>query len=106
MKGESWKFINRKIIKDHAVADVRVDTLKKNSWENMPPELLRDVLLRIEASESKWPLRKNVVACAGVCRSWRKITLDIVKGTEVSGKLTFPISLKQVLKFSADEFFF
>ncbi|KAI3439480.1 uncharacterized protein J3R85_004915 [Psidium guajava] len=61
----------------------------------MPPELLRDVLMRIEESESAWPPRKNVVACAGVCRNWREIMKEIVKTPEVSGKLTFPISLKQ-----------
>ncbi|KAA8543160.1 hypothetical protein F0562_021345 [Nyssa sinensis] len=72
-----------------------VDALKQSCWANMPPELLRDVLMRIEASESTWPPRKNVVACAGVCRSWREIMKEIVKTLEVSGRLTFPISLKQ-----------
>lgn len=51
--------------------------------------------MRIEASETSWPRRKSVVACAGVCRSWRAITKEIVKTPEVSGKLTFPISIKQ-----------
>ncbi|KAJ7972890.1 Tubby-like F-box protein [Quillaja saponaria] len=72
-----------------------LDGLKQSCWANMPPELLRDVLMRIEASEDTWPPRKHVVACAGVCRSWRDITKEIVKSPEVSGKLTFPISLKQ-----------
>ncbi|KAK2990570.1 hypothetical protein RJ640_019850 [Escallonia rubra] len=72
-----------------------VDGLKQSCWANMPPELLRDVLMRIEASECTWPPQKNVVACAGVCRSWREIMKEIVKTPEVSGKLTFPISLKQ-----------
>ncbi|XP_009624999.1 tubby-like F-box protein 3 isoform X2 [Nicotiana tomentosiformis] len=64
-------------------------------WANLPSELLREVLMRIEDTESKWPLRKNVVACAGVCRSWREIVKELVKTPEVSGKLTFPISVKQ-----------
>ncbi|XXG80702.1 hypothetical protein AAC387_Pa09g1509 [Persea americana] len=72
-----------------------VDALKQSCWANMPPELLRDVLVRLEAAESDWPPRKHVVACAGVCRSWREITKEIVKTPELSGKLTFPISLKQ-----------
>ncbi|XP_058084204.1 tubby-like F-box protein 3 [Magnolia sinica] len=72
-----------------------IDALKQSCWANMPPELLRDVLMRLEAAESSWPLRKHVVACAGVCRSWREITKEIVKTPELSGKLTFPISLKQ-----------
>lgn len=75
---------------------VVVDGLKQSCWANMPPELLRDVLMRIEASEDTWPSRKHVVACAGVCRSWREIMKEIVKSPEVSGKLTLPISLKQV----------
>ncbi|XP_031497721.1 tubby-like F-box protein 3 isoform X2 [Nymphaea colorata] len=68
---------------------------KQSCWANMPPELLRDVILRVEAAEDTWPPRKHVIACAGVCRSWREITKEIVKTPEISGKLTFPISLKQ-----------
>ncbi|KAL6214810.1 hypothetical protein ACLB2K_014242 [Fragaria x ananassa] len=73
----------------------RIDALKQSCWANMPPELLRDVLMRIEASDDTWPPRKNVVACAGVCKNWREIMKEIVKSPEISGKLTFPISLKQ-----------
>ncbi|KAB1214058.1 Tubby-like F-box protein 6 [Morella rubra] len=71
------------------------DGLSQSCWSNMPEELLREVLARIEDSESAWPQRKGVVACAGVCRSWREITKEIVKVPELSGKLTFPISVKQ-----------
>jgi len=62
----------------------------------MPPELLRDVLMRIERSEDTWPSRKNVVSCVGVCKNWRQIFKEIVNVPEVSSKFTFPISLKQV----------
>ncbi|XP_020108731.1 tubby-like F-box protein 6 [Ananas comosus] len=72
-----------------------VDALGQSCWASMPPELLRDVLVRIEESEGAWPPRRDVAACAGVCRSWRDIMKEIVKTPEVSGKLTFPISLKQ-----------
>ncbi|KAF9605385.1 hypothetical protein IFM89_016962 [Coptis chinensis] len=75
--------------------DVEVLMMKQSCWANLPPELLREVLVRIEASESMWPPRKCVAACAGVCRSWREIMKEIVKVPELSGKLTFPISLKQ-----------
>ncbi|KAF5752233.1 putative phosphoric diester hydrolase [Tripterygium wilfordii] len=68
---------------------------QRSFWANMPLEMLREVLVRIEASESCWPTRKSVVACAGVCRSWRQIVKDLAKVPEISGKLTFPISLKQ-----------
>ena len=67
-----------------------------DGWANLPPDLLRDVLIRIDTSEGTWPPRKNVVACAGVCRNWREVMKEIVKSPEVSGKFTFPISLKQV----------
>ncbi|KAK6117329.1 hypothetical protein DH2020_048920 [Rehmannia glutinosa] len=64
-------------------------------WANLPSELLREVLLKVEESESKWPARKHVVACAGVCKSWREVMKEVVKTPEVSGKITFPISVKQ-----------
>ncbi|XP_074562778.1 tubby-like F-box protein 8 [Curcuma longa] len=69
--------------------------IQQSRWAGLPPELLRDVIRRLEASESTWPSRKHVVACAAVCRSWREMCKEIVKCPEVSGKLTFPISLKQ-----------
>lgn len=65
-------------------------------WASLPPELLYDIIRRLEESESTWPARKHVVACAAVCRSWRTMCKDIVKSPEFSGKLTFPVSLKQV----------
>ncbi|KAE9611520.1 hypothetical protein Lal_00011635 [Lupinus albus] len=74
---------------------VVVDGLKQSCWANMPTELLRDVLIRIETSQDTWPSRKHVVACAGVCRSWRQIIQEIVKPPQLSTHLTFPISLKQ-----------
>ncbi|KAI4372479.1 hypothetical protein MLD38_010703 [Melastoma candidum] len=71
------------------------DGLSGSCWANMPLELLREVLSRVEASESAWPSRRTVVACAGVCRGWRSITKEIVRLPEASGCLTFPISVKQ-----------
>lgn len=70
--------------------------IQNSRWASLPPELLRDVIKRLEASEGTWPARKHVVACAAVCRSWREICKEIVKGPEFSGKITFPVSLKQV----------
>lgn len=69
---------------------------QRRRWANMPPELLHDIIQRVEASETSWPARRDVVACALVCRSWRKIAKEIVKTPEQCGSLTFPISLKQV----------
>ncbi|KAI3829604.1 hypothetical protein L1987_03730 [Smallanthus sonchifolius] len=92
-KGFGLRSTSQRVVEDRS--PIIVDALKQSCWANMPPELLRDVLMRIEASECAWPPRKNVVSCAGVCRNWREIMKDIVKNPEFSGKLTFPISLKQ-----------
>ncbi|XP_059631597.1 tubby-like F-box protein 8 [Cornus florida] len=69
--------------------------IQNSPWASLPPELLCDVIKRLEASEITWPARKHVVACASVCRSWREMCKEIVKSPEFSGKLTFPVSLKQ-----------
>lgn len=71
-------------------------SVEQSQWANMPPELLHDIIQRVEESETSWPARRDVVACASVCRSWREITKEIVKTPEQCGLLTFPISLKQV----------
>ncbi|GMI66564.1 tubby like protein 3 [Hibiscus trionum] len=90
--GYGMRSRSHRVVQDSSVP---VDVFKQSCWANMPPELLRDVLMRIEASETTWPPRKNVVVCAGVCRNWREIMKEIVKTPEISCKLTFPISLKQ-----------
>ncbi|KAE8713400.1 Tubby-like F-box protein 6 [Hibiscus syriacus] len=69
--------------------------IEQRQWENLPPELLVDIIQRVESREQCWPGRRDVVACASVCRSWREITKHIVKIPEHCGFLTFPISLKQ-----------
>ncbi|KAH6782545.1 tubby like protein 1 [Perilla frutescens var. hirtella] len=71
------------------------EVIQTSCWAGLPPELLRDVIKRLEESESTWPSRKHVVACAAVCRSWREMCKEIVQCPEFCGKLTFPISLKQ-----------
>ncbi|CAA6654217.1 unnamed protein product [Spirodela intermedia] len=90
---------HRAVVHDRAAAAAAgggtVDALKLSCWAAIPPELLWDVLQRVEDSEGAWPHRKFVVSCAGVCRGWREIIKEIVKTPEISGKLTFPISLKQ-----------
>ncbi|KAI9103620.1 hypothetical protein K1719_023243 [Acacia pycnantha] len=69
--------------------------IQSSRWASLPPELLYDVIRRLEESENTWPARKHVVACAAVCRSWRNMCKEIVKCPEFCGKLTFPVSLKQ-----------
>ncbi|KAL5999971.1 Tubby-like F-box protein 13 [Asimina triloba] len=77
--------------------------IQQSCWANLPPELLRDVIKRLEANENCWPARKHVVACAAVCRSWREMCKEIVKSPEACGKLTFPVSLKQSMVSSSYE---
>lgn len=71
--------------------------IQQSSWAGLPPELLRDVMKRLEQDDSNWPSRKDVVACASVCTTWREMCKDIVRNPEFCGKLTFPVSLKQVM---------
>ncbi|BAS91752.1 Os04g0687900, partial [Oryza sativa Japonica Group] len=68
---------------------------QQSKWAGLPPELLRDVMKRLEEDDSNWPSRKDVVACASVCTTWRDMCKDIVRNPEFCGKLTFPVSLKQ-----------
>lgn len=75
-----------------------VIVIQNSRWANLPPELLCDVIKRLEESERTWPARKHVVAFAAVCRSWRSMCKEIVRSPEFCGKLTFPVSLKQVFR--------
>ncbi|KAE8664243.1 Tubby-like F-box protein 5 [Hibiscus syriacus] len=76
-------------------APLEPELTEQSPWANLPPELLSDIIQRVEDSETAWPARTVVVFCAAVCRSWREITNEIVKTPEQCGRLTFPISLKQ-----------
>ncbi|CAD6258961.1 unnamed protein product [Miscanthus lutarioriparius] len=69
--------------------------IQQSRWASLPPELLRDVMKRLEEDDSSWPDRKDVVSCASVCTTWRDMCKDIVRSPEHCAKLTFPISLKQ-----------
>ncbi|CAH9128369.1 unnamed protein product [Cuscuta epithymum] len=79
----------------HELHDQPAIITQSSCWASLPLELLRDVIKRLETHESTWPTRKHVVACAGVCRAWRVMCMEIVLTPELSGKLTFPVSLKQ-----------
>ncbi|KAL9859040.1 Tubby-like F-box protein 5 [Arabidopsis thaliana] len=59
--------------------------IKNTRWANLPAALLRDVMKKLDESESTWPARKQVVACAGVCKTWRLMCKDIVKSPEFPG---------------------
>lgn len=86
--------------KSHVAPDVLAtpfEPIQQGQWANLPSELLLDIIQRVEESETSWPARAVVVFCASVCKSWRSITREIVKTPEQCGRITFPISLKQVI---------
>ncbi|CAK8573388.1 unnamed protein product [Lathyrus sativus] len=78
----------------HELQD-QAPVIQNSRWASLPPELLRDVIKRLESNENTWPSRKHVVACAAVCKSWREMCKEIVGSLEYCGKITFPVSLKQ-----------
>jgi len=67
-------------------------------WSTMLPELLADIIKRVDVTGEQWPHRRNVVACASVCKRWRDITREVVGSPSLNGKITFPSCLKQVLQ--------
>ena len=103
MKGEIGAISRRGLLRSRSHRTGRVQrvepdeaAMRESSWAHVPPELLRVVLAKVEAVEARWPGRGAVVACAGVCRDCRGAVKEIVRAPEASGRLTFPISLKQV----------
>ncbi|KAF8035737.1 hypothetical protein BT93_C1689 [Corymbia citriodora subsp. variegata] len=93
-EGRRWRSRTRSHIAPDQAAPPST-SVEQGRWANLPPELLLDIIQRVEESETSWPSRAVVVSCASVCKSWRDITKEIVKTPEQCGKLTFPISLKQ-----------
>ncbi|KAL7601778.1 tubby-like F-box protein 6 isoform X1 [Lactuca sativa] len=66
-----------------------------SKWDDFPGELLLDIIRRVEGGETSWPGRRDIVACASVCRFWRNTVKQIVRTPEQCGLITFPMSLKQ-----------
>ncbi|RXH73224.1 hypothetical protein DVH24_012908 [Malus domestica] len=102
--GEERKHTRRRA-KSHIAPEHTLSSpasVEQTKWANLPPELLLDIIQRVEASETSWPARRDVIACASVCKSWREITKGIVKTPEQCGWLTFPVSLKQVILTECD----
>jgi hypothetical protein len=84
--------------KSHVAPDVTpIEPIEQGQWASLPPELLLDIIRRVEESETSWPARAVVVFCASVCKSWRSVTKEIIKTPQQCGRITFPISLKQVI---------
>ncbi|CAM8948819.1 unnamed protein product [Rhodiola kirilowii] len=70
-------------------------SLEEDSWGTLYSDLLGEIIRRVEASEDRWPSRRNVVSCACVCRKWRDVTKEIVGSSMPTGKITFPSCLKE-----------
>ncbi|KAK9071415.1 hypothetical protein SSX86_009984 [Deinandra increscens subsp. villosa] len=86
----------RNCTRSHIAPDIPPsESITEGRWAHLPPELLLDIIRRVEESETSWPARTVVVHCASVCKPWRDITKEIVKTPEECGRITFPISLKQ-----------
>ena len=72
-------------------------TEEEDRWARLLPELVAEVVRRVEASGGeRWPARRDVVSCASVCRRWREAAATVVRPLPESGEITFPASLKQV----------
>ncbi|KAM1079631.1 hypothetical protein ACFX2B_014176 [Malus domestica] len=89
---------DRRVVRDSNCADSS-SSLLSSSWSDMLPELLGEIIRRVEASEDKGPHRKNVVACAcplpddGVPR----LLLDIGSGSGFRTSFRTSISSSQSL---------
>ncbi|KAK4741437.1 hypothetical protein SAY87_025025 [Trapa incisa] len=90
-----WRSLTRSHIAPDQAPQPSELSIEQGQWANLPPELLLEIIKRVEESETLWPSRAVVVSCASVCKTWREITKEIVKTPEQCGRLTFPISLKQ-----------
>ncbi|PKA48728.1 Tubby-like F-box protein 6 [Apostasia shenzhenica] len=75
--------------------DREVEADEGDRWSKLLPELLAEIIKKVEASEDRWPFRRSVVACACVCRRWREVATSVIRSPQYSGKITFPSSLKQ-----------
>ncbi|KAK1357588.1 Tubby-like F-box protein 5 [Heracleum sosnowskyi] len=91
-QGKHWRNRARSHI---APVEAPSEPTEQSKWADMPPELLLDIIGRVEESETSWPARNAVISCASVCNSWRDVTKEIVQTPEECGRLTFPVSLKQ-----------
>ncbi|CAN1225446.1 Tubby-like F-box protein 2 [Linum perenne] len=94
--GKRWRGRARShIVPDETSMAESGQSVEQGQWADLPPELLFDIISRVEETETSWPARAAVVHCASVCKSWREVTREIVQTPQQCGRLTFPVSLKQ-----------
>ncbi|KAJ0967633.1 hypothetical protein J5N97_024550 [Dioscorea zingiberensis] len=51
--------------------DSELEEQQKIMWAYLPRDFLQNVIMRLEPFKEAWPTHPDVVACAGVCSSWR-----------------------------------
>lgn len=97
-RGEEENGCDAGIERDGVVLGGESGPSESGSWAGMLPELLGEIIRRVEASEDKWPQRQNVVACGCVCKRWREATTEAVENASLHqpGSITFSSSLKKV----------
>ncbi|KAJ3695746.1 hypothetical protein LUZ60_001123 [Juncus effusus] len=84
------------IVELDAVSERGVEEEQEERWAKLLPELVLEVVKRVEnGGADKWPRRRDVVACACVCRRWRDVTKSVVRPPREGGRITFPSSLKE-----------
>ena len=66
------------------------------TWSALVPELLDDILRRVDAGAERWPQRRDLVVFASVCHRWREAAVALVRPPLRCGGITFLSSLKQV----------
>ncbi|CAN6327621.1 unnamed protein product [Urochloa humidicola] len=76
-------------------AQEAVEEVDEERWSRLLPELLTEIVRRVDAGAERWPLRRDVVVCACVCRRWRDAAFSVVRPPLDGGRITFPSSLKQ-----------
>ncbi|KAJ0967632.1 hypothetical protein J5N97_024549 [Dioscorea zingiberensis] len=88
--------VGARSIADPSGDGVREEEVHSRGWADLPDGLLEDLIRRVEADATAWPARRDVVACAGVCRPWRTKTLELARRWTPldSDRITFPDSLK------------
>ncbi|CAN1225448.1 Tubby-like F-box protein 2 [Linum perenne] len=102
--GKRWRGRARShIVPDETSMAESGQSVEQGQWADLPPELLFDIISRVEETETSWPARAAVVHCASVCKSWREVTREIVQTPQQCGRLTFPVSLKQAAAGQSDK---
>ncbi|OEL38151.1 Tubby-like F-box protein 9 [Dichanthelium oligosanthes] len=85
-----------KVTPEVDLAAQEVAEVDEERWSRLLPELLTEIVRRVDAGAERWPPRRDVVVCACVCRRWRDAAFSVVRPPLECGRITFPSSLKQV----------